>query len=294
MSRRRRKRTLFDESLIMNTHTYEYYVSRLTELALSVFEWKNMPISIDAEYIERSLFDNGMAVFFYDEVLGYLGLKVAANGPFNPYEIPIYRRAYSSNGFNIDLDINNSVIIYNNIIRTPSVMDICSFARILYDIDCTIIVNMRSQKTPIMITGSEEQKLTLLNLYKEYDGNSPFIFGDKNIDLNALKVLKTDAPFVAPKLYELKVAYWNEALTYIGIPNVNVQKRERLITDEVERTLAGAIASRNSRLKARRRACGLINNMFGLNIWCDVDESLNGKENDNETEIIEEGSDENE
>ena len=112
----------------------------------------------------------------------------------------------------------------------------------------------------------------MLNLYKQYDGNEPYIFGDKAINTNAIQVFKTDAPYVADKLYQLKTQIWNEALTYLGISNINVQKKERLITDEVTRNQGGTIASRYSRLNARRDACKQINAMFGLDIWCDYRE----------------------
>ena len=85
---------------------------------------------------------------------------------------------------------------------------------------------------------------------------------------NCHTVLKTDAPFVARDLYELKSEYWNEALTYLGISNVNTTKKERMVTDEVIRNMGGTIASRYSRLEMRRQACEQINKMFGLDIWC--------------------------
>ena len=107
-----------------------------------------------------------------------------------------------------------------------------------------------------------------LNLYKEYDGNTPVIKGTKGLDLNGFTVLKTDAPYVADKLYQLKTEIWNEALTYLGISNVNTTKKERLVTDEVIRNMGGTIASRYSRLEMRRQACEKINDMFGLEITC--------------------------
>ena len=105
-----------------------------------------------------------------------------------------------------------------------------------------------------------------MNLYKQYDGNEPFIFGDKNLDLNSITVLKTDAPYISDKIYELKSNIWNEALTVLGISNVNTHKKERMITDEVTRTQGGTIASRYSRLEARQTAIDKINKMFGTNI----------------------------
>lgn len=271
MGRRKRDRE-FWESADLNNASYIQYYDRLTELSISMFEWRNLPDSIDPRFLELTLFANGMAVFFKDEVEDYLALQCAISGPLNVYRIPIRRRAYAVNGYNRELDDKNSVIIYNNMLHKNSMLDVRMFARELYNLDRAISVNANAQKTPILIRCDENQRLTLENLYMDYDGNKPVIYGDKGLNPNALSVLKTDAPYVADKLYTLKTQKWNEALTYLGISNVNITKRERLITDEVTRNQGGTIASRYSRLQSRRMACEQINKMFDLNIQCDYRE----------------------
>ena len=202
----------------------------------------------------------------------YLALQCAISGPLDVYRIPVRRRAYAVNGFNRELDNKNSVIIYNNMLHKNSMLDVRMFARDLYNLDRAISVNANAQKTPILIRCAENERLSLENVYMNYDGNKPVIFADKQLNPNALTVLKTDAPYVADKLYTLKTQKWNEALTYLGISNVNITKRERLITDEVTRNQGGTIASRYSRLESRRQACKQINEMFGLEIQCDYRE----------------------
>ena len=264
---RKRKRTNFEESAITNVTTFDFYVDRLTELAISMFEWKNLPDGIDERFLELTLFTDGQAVFFKDEIAEqYACLQVTTNGRLNKYRVPITRRAYAVNGYNKELTIDNSVIIYNNRLRQPGIKYTNMYAKRLWDLDRTIDVNAKAQKTPILVQCTEAQRLTLLNLYKDYDGNSPFIYGDKNLDLTGLKSINTGAPYIADKIYTLKTQIWNEALTYLGISNINIQKKERLITDEVVRNQGGTIASRYSRLKARKQACEEINKMFGLNI----------------------------
>ena len=263
----RRKHDIFDESMVQNNLTYRQYLNRLTELAISMFEWKNLPDTVDARYLELHLFETGCMVYFKDEVIGDLCLDCIVNGRLDVYGNPFLRRAYSGyNNYQKLLKYNNSVIIWNNYLHGNSILDVEMFARRLCNIDRIIDVNANAQKTPVLLQGSEKQRLTLLNLYKEYDGNAPFIFGDKNLDINALKTLSTDAPYVCDKLYQLKTQIWNEALTYLGISNINIQKKERLITDEVTRNQGGTIASRYSRLESRRQAVEKINDMFGTNI----------------------------
>lgn len=259
----------FWESASMNNATFTQYYNRLVELAVSMFEWKNVPDTIDVRYLELALFADGKAVFFYDDVLGYLCLRVAIGGQLTVYRVPINRRAYASNGYNKDLNDKNSVIIWNNFLRTPSALDTEMFSRRLYNLDRAIDVNANAQKTPVLITCEDSQVLTMKNLYMKYDGNTPVIYGDKNLNPNSLRVLSTGAPYVADRLYQLKTQIWNEALTYLGISNLSVNKKERLISDEVQRQQGGTLASRYSRLEARKQACKEINAMFGLDM--DVD-----------------------
>lgn len=284
----RKKDRDFWESAGMNTGTFRQYYNRLVELALSMFEWKNLPDTVDPRFLELCLFTDGQVVFFNDPDLGYLTLQNACNGNFNVYRIPVKRRAYAVNGYQRDLDDKNSVIIFNNYLHTNSQLDATMYARRLSELDRAIDVNANAQKTPVLIKCDETQKLVMQNLYMQYQGNMPFIFADKSLNTNGLTVLKTDAPYVCDKLYTLKTQIWNEALTYLGISNINIQKKERLITDEVTRNQGGTIASRYSRLNARRDACKQINAMFGLDIWCDYREDYQeisfGKDSDEDEE----------
>lgn len=281
---------MFCESAYMNNRTYIQYYNRLTELALSMFEWKGLPDTVDPRFLEMCLFGEGMAVFFQDDVLGFLCLQCTITGKLNVYRIPINRRAYAVNGYQRELDDTNSVIIFNNYLHTNSMLDVEMFSKRLYNLDRAIDVNANAQKTPIIIQCDENQRLTMKNLYKEYEGNAPFIFGTKALDTTGLKVLQTGAPYVADKLYQLKTQIWNEALTYLGISNINTQKKERMITDEVTRNQGGVVASRYSRLESRRQACNQINKMFGLDIWCDYreDYQLLQERVNEETDLIEE------
>lgn len=293
MSKTNGLKTFFAESAKENNRTYGQYLMRLTELSVAMFDWQGLPDSIDPRFLELTLFMDGQAVFFKDDDLDYdqtgipeddsgneeaeesgtyLALQVTANGRLDVYHVPIKRRAFGLNGYSKQLTNKDSVIIYNNMLHTNNVLDVLEFSRRLYNLDRIIDVNANAQKTPVLVQGTEQQRLTLLQVYKEFDGNAPVIFGDKSLDLNALKSLNTGAPYVADKLYELKTQIWNEALTYLGISNTSFQKKERLVSDEVIRSQGGTIASRYSRLESRRRACDQINKMFGLNVTCDYRE----------------------
>lgn len=272
----RRRKSAFGLSAARNNRTFIQYIDRLTELAMSSFEWRNVPETIDIRFLEKTLLMHGQAVFFYDPALEYLCLPVTLEGALDVYENPTGRRAYASNGYNARLTQSDSVIIYNNMLRRPSYADLEDFALRLYNLDRIIDVNANAQKTPVLISATEQQRLTMLNLYQQYDGNQPYIFGDKNLYADGgISCIKTDAPYVADKIYELKTRYWNEALTYLGISNVAMQKKERMISDEVQRSQGGTIASRFSRTQARQSAVDTINEMFDLDIEVEFREDFN-------------------
>lgn len=294
MPRRHRydkKWTEFSESMLKNELMYYEYRDQLTELATTMFEWKGLPDTIDKRYLEMILFFNGQAVFFEDEVLGYLTLKSVNNGAFNVYGIPNNRRAYGeNNGYHKTLTSEDSVLIYNNYLHTNSVRTVEIYSHRLWNLDRTIDVNTNAQKTPILLRCREQQKLTLENVYKEYDGNAPVIYAYKSFDPNDMQVLTTGAPYISDKIYTLKTQIVNEFLTRMGISNTNYQKRERLISEEVQRSQGATIASRYSRLEMRRQACEQINKMFNLNVSVDYREDyrvldvLDGTESSNTQE----------
>ena len=115
----------------------------------------------------------------------------------------------------------------------------------------------------------------------KYEGNEWTIITTKNFNPENFKVLSTDVPFISDKLHDIKSKIWNDAMTHLGIANLAIQKKERLISDEISKSQGGTIASRQTALISRQEAIKKINYMFGLNITV--------KFNDNvaESEVIE-------
>lgn len=262
-------------SAMQNLRTFDYYFSRLMNIAVSVYEWKNLPKQVDPRWLEISIMTNGMCLFFRDEDAGfYDALPCTIGGTFDNHNIPILRRAYAANGYQAQRDNTNSVIIYHNYLHGVPIWDLEMFATRLADFQRTIDVNVRAQKTPNLLLCDDNQKSTWQNVMIQYEGNVPLILGNNGLNPNALQVLKTDAPFVADQIEEIRVQVWNDAMSYLGVSNVNVTKKERLITDEVQRNMGGILASRNSPLEMRREACKQINAMFGLNVDVDFREDI--------------------
>ena len=292
----------FWESANANAIAEQYYLSRLSELAMSMFKWKNLPDSVDPRFLEYTLFYEGAAIFFKDKDLTdrnlkkseqeaggtYLALQVVLGGDLNVYRVPNNRKAYAVNTYNKQLTTEDSVIIWNNMLRLPEYGRMMFYANKLYQIDRAIDVNVKAQRFPIAILCDESQRLTMKQVYKQYDGNEPFIFGDKNLDLSAIQVINTGAPYVADNLQQLKNNIWSEAMMCLGIPNSPSEKKERLVANEAKVSQGGTLASRSSRLEMRKRACDEINKMFGLDIDVEYNQDLDMSTDDGDSSEQEE------
>ena len=79
-------------------------------------------------------------------------------------------------------------------------------------------------------------------------------------------VLDTSAPFLLDKLQNYKNEMRSELLTFLGINNNNIVKKERLITDEVNANNELISIMIDLMFDLRKKACDEINKMYGLNI----------------------------
>lgn len=255
-----------EEENFLNAWTTIDYLNRLKEYALNMFEWVNLPKTVDARFIELVLFEEGKINFFEDKLIGFLALRVNESGKQNVYNEFNRKHIYANNGFSRERNLRNSVTIYNNYLRTPTYTTVNLYAIRLARVTRAIDLNIEAQKTPILITCPENQKLSLKNVYEQYKGNAPVIYTDSEFNLDSIKVLKTDAPFVVDKLTLYKHDIWNEVMTFLGVNNSNQDKKERLVANEVDANDEQIEQARFNMLDARKDACKKINDMFGLNI----------------------------
>lgn len=270
MSKRKKKniRGKIEPHLVMNDLVYIDYYTRLKEYAINTFQWVNLPNTVDARYMELMLCERGKVCFFQDELVGFMALPVNEYGNLNVYNYPTEHQIYAVNGYNKNRNIENSVVIYNNYLRLPTVLTLSLYAERLSKIQRTIDVNIGACKTPYIIVATENQRLALENAFNQIDENKPALFFTNEMNLDNIKALDLKTPYVSDKLTLLKHDVWNEAMTFLGIENSNTDKKERMITDEVNSNDGQIEASRFNMLDARLEACEKINKMFGLNISC--------------------------
>ena len=252
----------------LNNRVYTNYFYRLMLISKSLFKWNNLPNGINEKWIEKYLFTEGNCVFYKDKTFGFMVAKFTTNGKFNFYDEPTKLNPYATDYYDIPELENNvdCVIIRNNDDSIPTFPTIQMYSALLTNIQRTIDTNIEAQKMPIIVKCSDKQRLSLKQAMKQKQDNEPVIYADKSIDDAKVEVLKTDTPIVFPQLQTQKMNVWNECMTYLGINNANTDKKERLISNEVDANDQLVKACEDVMLKAREQACKDINKMFGLNI----------------------------
>lgn len=270
------------DTALVNDATYFDYLQRLKKIALSIFEWVNLPSSMNARWIERCLYYNGKCAFLKDKKLGFINTGAASSGYINIYGIPTKINCFSFNyqsirttytglnpmftdrQFEAQKDMG-CILVMNDWECIPTASTLELFAYRLYEAERTCDVNIKSQKFPTMVIVDEKQRLLMENLYNQYNGNQPFIFGDKDqLGGELLRSINTGAPYVIDKITEYKKEIWNEALSFLGVNTISLEKKERLITDEANSNNEFINLNLQSYLAPRQEACRQFNEKYGL------------------------------
>lgn len=282
MARKDRNNDKFRDSLELNNATFMDYCNRFRRIALSMFEWINLPKTMNARYLELCLYYNGKAALLKDKKYGFINTKCAGTGYVNIYGLPTKLNCYSYS-FNSQRDLyiglnpfedekereeketEQCILVQNNWESLPTVSSMELFAWRIYNAERVCDTNIQAQKTPVLLIADETQRLFLENLYQQYNGNQPFIFGDKDqLGDKTIRSINTEAPYVADKIMEYKKEIWNEALTFLGINNIMLEKKERLVTDEANSNNEVINLNLQSFLAPRQEACRQFNEKFGL------------------------------
>lgn len=254
-----------------NNMIFSYYYYKLMLIARSLFDWENLPNNMDERWIEKYLFTSGKCIFYKDPQMGYMVAGLAQQGSINCYGDPTtvlpVAENYVYNGPKLINGVN-CYVIRNNDLMLPNFPLVRNYAFKLTNIDRAIDVNIEATKTPIIVRCSDKQRLSLKNAINQRRDNEPVIWSIDTSDINGMvSTLETNAPVVFPQLQTQKHMILNEVFTDLGINNANMDKRERMVANEVEANNEQVKASEDVMLKVREEACKQINRIFpDLNI----------------------------
>lgn len=247
------------------TRIYDYYKM----LALNMFTWENLPQTMNSRYIENALYENGLCLVNNDTNMGLISVPCNYGADMN---INGESTEVITSGYNYIKTINyiknkDCVLIRNNDLAKATREYIANYAERMLEVEMCIRANINQQKFPWFINATEKTKKALEIIFEKVENFEPFILANREIGLgdNALEVLTMPTPYVADKLNEYKYELEREILTFLSLNN-NFEKKERLLTDEINSN--NDFISTNAMLmyKNRLQACEEINKKFGLNV----------------------------
>ena len=254
-----------------NNITFSYYYYKLMLIVNNLFEWGGLPNNMESRWIENYLFSDGQCVFFKDPVMGYMVAGIAQDGGVNCYNDPTTLTPVAVNyvysGNEPLTNGENCFLIRNNALRLPEFAVVRYYAFKLSNIDRAIDVNIEANKTPIIVKCSDRQRLSLKQAINQRKDNEPVIWTDDKSDINGMvETMSLNPPMVFKDLQVQKHMILNEFFTDIGVNNANMDKRERMVANEVEANNEQVKACEDVLLRSREEACKQINRIFGLNI----------------------------
>ena len=276
MNKRVRKvppKSEFRDAILLNNDTYKDYLERIKKIALSMFEWENLPDTMNARYLEMCLYYKGQAALLYDNNYGFINTQAADSGYINIYGLPTLLNcfSYSYNSMR-NLYVPDSgegkdgecILVMNTFERVPTCATVELFAYRLSQAQRSADTNVSVTRSSQLLLTDQKQYFTLKKMYEEYDGNTPAIFADKNlITPDSIKAIKTDTPIMLKELMDYKREIWNECLTALGVSNLN-EKRERMVSAETDSNNEVVNLNLQSFLIPRQKAAEEFNKKFGL------------------------------
>lgn len=258
-----RKRANLDD--LLNDLAFKVMHDKFQLVAVNAFEWGGLPDGIEERHIERVLYQYGKAAFFRAPGMGFMCLECHTNGRQNVYGDPTGYVAQGV-GYTHDMSAEECVIIENNKLRLPTKPFVYFYCNKLSEAERTMDVNIKACKTPIIFACDDKDVLTFKRIFQQVDGNTPAIFADRGLNLDSITSFQTGVKFMGKDLQDYANAVENKLLTFLGMNNTPVDKKERLITDEANANNQLIESFAELQLEARQRACEAINEKFGLSI----------------------------
>lgn len=261
-------------SQMSNFYTYHFLLKQMKALAENVLLIKRVPDTINTKFLNQKLLRHGKVAFFWEKDIGLLCLPFKTIGKPNIYGEPIRIEVYGANGFRRTLEYNEFIIMYDNNSMETIYLDICQYAERLSHTRRVTDINISQQKTPRFWRTKKGNEKSLRDMLNNIDSMEEVIAVYESLLLDDTTLHLEPAPFLADKLTDYFNNLWGEYLRLIGIANITIQKKERLLTDEMTASMGGTIASRFSRFSPREDAIEKINRKWQTEMYVEFYDGL--------------------
>lgn len=263
-------------------NAFNIYLDYLVRILFNLYVWEGLPDSMDSDFLERCLMEDGLAGMVDHNLYGHINTRATWG------ELGIYNKPITSTFYNLHINFEvmvgknsgNAVLVFNNNQYRGYMMIAIFYAERMADYAITHDINILAQRTPVTLMGDYSQMEQLSQAYAAYVGGSPVIGRRKANSKTTeelgyeISALKTDAPFVADKVYGQFTSILNEFFAMVGINFVNNNKQERMLKDEVNANNQQIQISYTAGLKTRREAVEQYNKIHGTSITVDINQSI--------------------
>lgn len=258
-----------------NTGLFFHYGNYFFKKLLSVFEFKGLPEIWAENYFKAVLFGRGYIAIFDDPNYGIICQDCSLSDTYSLFRQPT--RVIIANPFfkrSFQLKIGRTCELLKVQPDYRSVLDIVALYADMMAVSAeTLAVNMINSKVSYTFFAQNRNMAeSFKKMYDQLASGQPMVVVDK--DLQAEDGSKAWDTFqqnvgqnyiVTSVLNDMKTIE-DQFNTRIGIPNANTQKRERLISSEVESNDVDTQALVNVWLDTMNEDLERINSRYGLDI----------------------------
>lgn len=254
---------------------YAMFHRKLSELSMNRFKWSGLPENIDKRFIEKTLLETGLILFYLEEEYDkYFCVPAAPKNLDHQLNPTSYQVVTANNFINREVDADISVPIWANYSRSTDTDIIQIYAARLARLDRTVDINLNNARQPKMLLATPETQLSVENFNKQVEEGQYVVRVRQDLQDNVKALDMGVNPDLFEKVSLARTRIWNECMGLLGIKHANQDKKERLVSDEVAANDEQISYMKAVNLNARKIAVEEINRKFNLNISVEYDDDL--------------------
>lgn len=267
--------------------SFAFYYRQLYMKIFSVFRFKDLPEIQDKDFLQETLFREGvMCAFTPNNSAGPILLNGSATG-YNMFYHPsqfIVANPVLGN-YTLDIGVNCELLDLGHVNGDFYSFEplVVRYASLLASIDGSLNMTLMNSRVAQVFTSDSNATLkTMQKIYDDVSEGKPAVFLAKGLrDDVEMKPYFNNVKntYIGTELLQDRQTIMNQFLTEIGINNANTQKRERLITAEADSN-QGEVKAIVDEVLDRMNICfDKINAMFGTNMSVSLNTKVVGDSN---------------